>query len=661
MSSSFPSSSTSVGPAVLDDAEDSQNIWNQTHRRQVIASRPRQGWSAQQSRLTDLRFTRHRSKDKETRYPAPPSMNLPAVCPAFTTMRSVIHLHEPDQTPKTGQDHDEMPPWLLYNTEDSTWVNKRWEKGFDHADLWAGWGKRQAIDNLKGLYNLQGKLQRQEMLSSDELDAALQWICRRSVDDDLRVWLAPATPAWSSDISDQVNTQPGNVRGRLYRADMAVFICHWARPSPHWTGLAVNQWTGEVYSVDTVWEDGYGDTRFCIAISRLISFYKAQGAPSELTNLLNERSAVWKVPTQAGGWTCGIWVLEWTRSFIREGQPELLMSSVHASFESQYDSLVFNVETFERRMIGNWMRWISCEFGQPLDGNQGAMLRPHPRRPRASYTEAASKKDAAERAAKNIAKEAVSLLPTVPSTPAGPTRLPSSNSRPSSATSPGILDNRFLGLPKSQTAPQLPSGPRLANTPFKSHRRASSNSVNKEPLPSSPPLPINPSLAEEDEGEDDIRSDQPSSTPAPSRYRQTSHPLPQTPGKRMTRSQSAALNLGTPEQPYRSSLSPGATRNSPIPLRADPYAAVSQETAEKGTVYIEPTRARGWEGWARYRQRTGPEAHRLVTPDYVSSERMPSLSQIQLSRRTSPEEVMERPRQPVGHQYNLRSRKPTKE
>jgi hypothetical protein len=224
------------------------------------------------------------------------------------------------------------------------------------------------------------------------------------------------------------------------------------------------------------------------------------------------------------------------------------------------------------------------------------MFRPYLRRLKASYTKAVSKKDTVERAVKNIAKKAISLLPTVPSTPASPTRLPLSNSRPSSATSPGILDNRFLGLPKSQTTPQLPSRLRLANTPFKSHRQASSNSVNKEPLPNNPLLPINPSLAKEDEGKDDIRSDQPSSTPAPNRYRQTSHPLPQTPGKQMTRSQSAALNLGTPKQPYRSSLSPRATRNSPIPLHVDPYTVVSQETTEKGTVYIEPTRARRWEG-----------------------------------------------------------------
>jgi hypothetical protein len=65
------------------------------------------------------------------------------------------------------------------------------------------------------------------------------------------------------------------------------------------------------------------------------------------------------------------------------------------------------------------------------------------------YTKTVSKKDTVERAIKNIVKEVISLLSTVLLTLASPTRLPSSNSRPSSVTSPRILDNRFLGLPKS--------------------------------------------------------------------------------------------------------------------------------------------------------------------------------------------------------------------
>jgi hypothetical protein len=77
------------------------------------------------------------------------------------------------------------------------------------------------------------------------------------------------------------------------------------------------------------------------------------------------------------------------------------------------------------------------------------MFRPYLRRLRALYTKVISKKDMTERAVKNIVKEAVSLLPTVLLTLAGPTRLPLSNSHPLSVISPGILDNRFLGLPKS--------------------------------------------------------------------------------------------------------------------------------------------------------------------------------------------------------------------
>jgi hypothetical protein len=77
------------------------------------------------------------------------------------------------------------------------------------------------------------------------------------------------------------------------------------------------------------------------------------------------------------------------------------------------------------------------------------MFRLYLRRLKASYTKVISKKDTVERTIKNIAKKTVSLLLKVLLTLTSPIRLPLSNSCPLSVTSLRILDNRFLGLPKS--------------------------------------------------------------------------------------------------------------------------------------------------------------------------------------------------------------------
>ncbi|KAK1579231.1 uncharacterized protein LY79DRAFT_564735 [Colletotrichum navitas] len=102
----------------------------------------------------------------------------------------------------------------------------------------------------------------------------------------------------------------------IANADILIFLLNY--DEQHWALLLVNQIDGRIYYADSNWTPDC-DALFADAIKSLWQWYYHVGAPLDPPGIIGSSAYVVNTTQQEDGFTCGLWVAEWTRTVLHLG------------------------------------------------------------------------------------------------------------------------------------------------------------------------------------------------------------------------------------------------------------------------------------------------------------------------------------------------------